>query len=61
MKEYKLLESWDASELVKEVEQHLNRGWTLVGGIAITSKADTEYPGTMNVLYVQAMIRTQVM
>jgi hypothetical protein len=50
-KQYRIVENWSRNALEKTVEELLADGWTLVGGVAMTTSLGNERT------YAQAMIK----
>lgn len=50
---YRIAENWSRNALEKTVEELLADGWTLVGGVAMTTSQGNER------VYAQALIRTK--
>lgn len=51
---YIVLESDNLMALTSQVTQHLNKGWALQGGVAVTRQIFTG--SSVSVLYAQAMV-----
>ena len=49
--EYKILEAYSRPSLQCDVQQHLNDGWTLVGGVS------TMLTASVNTMYTQALYK----
>lgn len=55
--EYKVLTSESADDLAREVKDYLKRGWTLQGGVSLTSTPNRDYAHGLYKVFAQAMVK----